>query len=164
MIEADESVFPSNVVELVALGMGNIDPDIHIARRPLRSSDPRQSIGVFSQLWSPDEESYEMVGRSPAEPTLQQYILGVQAFVKHADEEVGLATHSVLSSHVRAVLYRDQSLRLALQGLSVSYTNGAVETLKRWGIRTQRYFSNEIDAQYLYLSTLEFWIETQTTG
>jgi hypothetical protein len=103
-----------------------------------------------------------MVGPGfPAEPTLQEYNLGAQAFVRDGDEEVGLAVHSVLSTRVRRVLYRDEPLRVALQGLSVTDEFGATETLKRWGIRTARYFSNEIDAQWVYLSTLEFWIETE---
>jgi hypothetical protein len=161
VIVANESIFPNNVVELTAMAMQRIDTDLTVVRRPLRSSDPQQSVGVHAQLWTPDEESYEMIGALSREPTMQQYLIAVQAFVKHGDEEVGLATHSALSNYVRSVLYRDADLRVALQGLSVKYLNGTLETLKRWGIRTQRYFSNEIDAQWLYLSTLEFWIETE---
>lgn len=167
MITADESIFPNNVVELVSLSMANVDSDLFVTRRPLRNTDPQQSIGVFAQFWTPEEDSLEMRGvasASPMEPTLQQYLLAAQAFIKHGDEEQGLAIHSVLSAHVRSVLYKDNALRLALQGLSVTYTTGAVETLKRWGVRTQRYFSSEIDAQWLYLSTLEFFIETETQG
>lgn len=168
MIVADESVFPNNVVELIAMRMANpavIDPDVNVLRRPLRNTDPDQSIGVFAQLWLPEEDSLEMMGSlsgAPQQPTLQTYSGSVQAFIKDGDEERGLAVHSIMSARVRSVLYRDNPLRLALQGLSVTYTTGAVETLKRWGIRTQRYFSNEIDAQWLYLSTLEFFIETET--
>lgn len=160
MILVDEPVFPNNVVDLVSTRMTFIDSDLAVLKRPLRNTDPQQSVGVFAQMWMPDDESLEMRGIEPAEPTLQQYTGAAQAFVKDGDEERGLAVHSVLSAKVRRVLYRDQTLRVALQGLSVT-TDGVTETLKRWQIRTQRYFNNDIEGQWLFISTLEFWMETE---
>lgn len=164
MIAPDEAVFPNNVVILLETAFQGIDPDLSVFKRPLRPTDPVQSIGIVAQLWDPDEESVEMRGMfspGPSQPTLQRYLLGVQAFVKDGDEVRGLAAHSVLSNRVRGVLYRGEGLRLALQGLSATDSSGATERLQRWGIRTQRYFANEIESEWLYLSTLEFWIETE---
>lgn len=161
MIEADEPIFPNNVVLLTRTAFKAIDVDLQVFGRPLRNTDPRQSVGVFGQMWTPDEESIEMYGLFPHEPTLQTYLIGVQAFVKHGDEEVGLAIHSVLSNRVRSVLYRNEPFRVALSSLSAT-DSGTIESTRRWGVRAQRYFSNEIDAEWLYLSTLEFWIETET--
>lgn len=160
MIESNVSVFPNNVVNLICERMQVIDDDLQIFKRPLRASDPVQSVGVFPNLWTPDEESYEMSGLSPAEPTLQQYTVSVQALVRDGDEQRGLAVHSILSTLARRVLYRDTTLRVALAGLSISGL-GATETLKRWKVRGQRYFNNDIEGQFLYLSTLEFWMETE---
>lgn len=163
--DINDAVFPNNVVHWVSLAMKRIDPDIQVFKRSLRNTDPRQSIGVFAQMWSPDEESVEMqgIGRPATQvPSLQQYTLGLQAFVKDAEEERGLAVHSILSYHVRSVLYTDADLQLILGQLSVSQNNGWSESIRRWGVRTARYFSGEIDSQHLYLSTLEFWIETET--
>lgn len=165
MLEVSDSVFPNNIVKFVALAMGSIDPDIRIFRRPLRDTDPQQSIGVFAQAWSPDPESLEMQGigsPAPQMPSLQQYILGVQAFVKDSEEERGLAVHAAMSQRVRAVLYTDANLQVVLGQLSVNLNPTYTESMRRWGVRTARYFSNEINAQMLYLSTLEFWIETET--
>jgi hypothetical protein len=167
MIEAPESVFPHNVVDLVAIPLNAIDSDITCYKRPLRNSDPRQSIGIHSQLWSPDQSSLEILGAdspAPQLPTLQTYTYGIQSFVKDSDEARGLAIHSTLSTHVRGVLYMHVPLRVALGQLKVEYENGQVEALKRWGVRTARYFSGEIDSINLYLSTLEFWVETETRG
>lgn len=161
MISDVTPVFPNNVVNLVAPRLQALDSDIKVLKRPLRNTDPQQSIGVFAQLWTPDEESEEIMGRTPAEPTAQQYILTVQAFIRDGDPERGLAVHSVLSALVRRVLYRDNTLRVALQGLSVTDSGGITEILKRWKVRSQRYFNNDIDGQWLYLSTLEFWMETE---
>lgn len=98
---------------------------------------------------------------APSEPTISTYVIGVQAFVKDFSEERGLARHSVLSKMIRSMLYRDAPLRVGLSALSVTM-NDSVERSQRWGIRAQRYLSNEIDGNFLYLSTLEFWLDTET--
>ena len=165
MLSADEAVFPNNVVKYVSLAMEQIDPDVRVFQRSLRNTDPQQSIGVFAQAWGPDQESLEMQGigaPSPQLPTIQEYVLGAQAFVKDSQEERGLAVHSVLAQRVRSVLYTDPNLQIVFRDLSANLEGGLTESMRRWGVRTARYFSGEIDAQMLYLSTLEFWIETET--
>lgn len=165
MLVADETVFPNNIVKYVALAQQTIDPEIAVLRRPLRNTDPQQSIGVFAQGWDPDPESLEIMGigsPAPQQPTLQSYTLGLQAFVKDSEEERGLTVHSALAQRTRSVLYTDANLQVVLGNLSVNLDGGWTESMRRWGIRTARYFSGEINAQMLYLSTLEFWIQTET--
>lgn len=163
MITADLSVFPNNIVELIHLRCSYIDSDLFITNRPLRDTDPVQAIGIFAAQWLPNEDSKEMSGGlpGPSEPTIQTYLVSVQSFVKDMDEERGLAVHSVLSKIIRSMLYRDEPLRVGLASLSVDM-NGSTERTQRWGVRTQRYFSNEITGNWLYLSTLEFWLDTET--
>lgn len=165
MLAADEAVFPNNIVKYIALAEATIDPEITVLKRSLRNTDPQQSIGVFAQAWSPNPQSLEMQGigaSAPQQPSLQEYTLGVQAFVKDTEEERGLAVHSVLAQRVRGVLYTDPNLQVIFRELSVDLEGGWTESMRRWGVRTARYFSGEINAQMLYLSTLEFWIETET--
>jgi hypothetical protein len=163
-IDANAAVFPNNVISLIATRAQYIDSDLYVAKRPLRASDPSESFGVFAHQWEPNNNSQEMRGvptPGPNEPTLQTYLIGLQAFIKDFQEDRGLAKHSVLSSYVRAMLYRDDPLRVGLAALSVTQT-GRTERAMRWGVRTQRYLSNEIDGNFLYLSTLEFFLETET--
>lgn len=165
MITADQPVFPNNAVDLMAARFNLLDPagDLQVFRRPLRDSDPLQSVGVFGTLWVPNEESMEIIGRpepGPSEPTLQRYSIAIQAFIKDADEERGLATHSVLSKMILAMLYRDQPLRVGLSALTASVL-GVSERAKRWGVTTQRFLNNELNAEWLYLSTVECWLETE---
>jgi hypothetical protein len=165
VIDPTEPVFPNNIIDLVYTRAATIDSDLRRFRRPLRASDPSESFGVFAAQWNPNDRSYEMkavASPGPNEPTLQRYLIAIQAFVKDFQEERGLAKHSVLSKHVRAMLYRDDPLRIGLATLSVTMS-GSIERTQRWGIRTQRFLSNEIDGNFLYLSTLEFWLETETT-
>lgn len=165
MLAVDEDVFPNNVVKWTALAMDGIDQDVRVFRRALRNTDPQQSIGVFAQTWGPDMQSLEMQSLgapAPQLPTIQEYTLGIQAFVKDAEEERGLSVHGALSQRVRSVLYTDPNLQVVLGQLSVNLDGGWTESMRRWGVRTARYFSGEINAQMLYLSTLEFFIETET--
>jgi hypothetical protein len=165
MISSTDPAFPNNVVDGLATRMGLIDADIFVTRRPLRDSDPLQSIGVFAALWTPNPDSVEMRGFAdpgPGEPTLSRYVVTIQAFIKDADQERGMATHSVLSSTIRAILYRDIPLRTLLASLSVD-TLGVTERIRRWGVTAQRFLNNELTSEWLYLSSIEMWVETETT-
>jgi hypothetical protein len=175
VIESNNYAFPQNAVHLISEHVktgvlddgGTLEKRIAVFRRPLRNTDPNQSFGIFGNLWQPNLDSFEM-GRGmrggvpgPNEPTLQTFTLGAQAFVKDMDEERGLAAHSVFAERVRVMLYRDETLRVGLASLS-TVAGGRTQRAKNWGIRTQRLISNELDGAWLYLSTLEFWIETET--
>lgn len=166
-----DSVFPNNVVKCLKIVMPALgdDGELTVLARPLRPSDPNKSIGVYGTLWMPDERSYEMghnnvLGQpsSPSEPTLATYQIGIQTLVKHSDTEAALAVGSVLNKRVRAVLYRNGPLQVALGSLYVEDSTSR-ESLKRWGVRSQRYFSNEIEGKFVFTSVLDFWIETEMT-
>lgn len=164
MITADDTEFPANAISLIATASAGLDSDLFVAKRPLRESDPNQSIGVYASMWLPDENSYEMRGRPDGihEPTLQSYTIGVQAFVKDMDAERGLVVHATLSKMVRRLLYRDDTLRLGLRALQVT-VDGSTERTQRFGVRSQRYVSNELQGTWLYLSTIEVFLETETS-
>lgn len=164
MIDSTTAVFPNNVVTVLANHIQLLDSDLAVLRRPLRKGDPNQSVGVVGMAWMPEEDSYELRGPPGAgrsEPTCGRYNIAIQAFVRDADEERGLAAHSVLSKMIRTMLYRDEDLRLDFATLSVQM-NGSTERAQRWGIRTQRFMSNEISGAFLHLSTIEFFFETET--
>lgn len=167
MIDPEAPVFPNNIVETLALACeAYIDPEpdptkrVKVFRRALVPEDPIQSIGIFGQMWTPDNTSHEI---SRVEPTLQTYLVRMHCFVKDMDEKRGLAAHSVLSKLVRNMVYRRPELRLALGSL-VDSTGGATERLQRWGIGTQNYISGEVTGQFLYLSTLDLNFETETSN
>jgi hypothetical protein len=163
MITADPTAFPSNIVSAIKTRAQTLDADLYVVRRPLRDSDPPQSIGVAASLWNPEDDSLEMkgvpIGRQ--EPTLQRYRITIQSFVKNMDEEAGISEHATLSKMVRGMLYRDETLRIQLA--SLVWTDGVTtERSKRWGVINQRFVSNEIRGVWLFLSVLEFWLETET--
>lgn len=151
-----------NAVELIAMRLEDIDPGadgIRVYKRRLIQEDDTESIGVSAALWNPDRESLEMRG-GPIEPTIQRYTIMVQGLVKDMDETRGIAVHSLLAHRIRSMLYRDVPLALGFAELSVTF-DGVEEKAAKWGVNSQGYLNNEIKGSFVFLSSLEFYLETQ---
>lgn len=160
-----DDVFPNNVIQLVVARLITKYPNTFVCRRPLRAEDGTQSIGVYPTDWNPDDTSYEF--RMPQAlvpagfPTVQVYLINIQSFVKDTSEERGIGTHAVMSKAMRSLLYNDSPLAVGLRSLRVSM-DGATEVIQKRKIVRQKFVSNEINAEWLYLSTLQLQIETET--
>ena len=153
------AVFPNNAISIITARIKALYPDdLRVVRRPLKTTDDSQSIGIYPWRWEPDETSYEFTSR---EPTVQIYRVGIQTFAKDTDEENGIAVHSVMSKVTRSLLYNDVPLQVGLNALSVTM-NGSTERIQKRGISRVQYISNEISGVWLYLATHEYWIETET--
>ncbi len=160
-----KDVFPSNVIQLIVARLKTKYPRTGVLARPLRHTDLTQSIGVYPTDWSPDTESYEFpqvsMDRPAGHPTLQTYLINVQSFVKDMEAERGIRTHASMSKAMRSLLYHDAPLAVGLRSLRVEM-DGVAEVIQRRHILRQKYISNEIDGTFLYLSTLQYSIETET--
>lgn len=153
------AVFPNNAQSLIKARLDDLYGDeVLVVGRRLKPTDDTMSIGVAPDMWIPDESSFEF--RS-LEPTVGTYTIWIQSFVKNSDEEEGVQLGSVLAKVVRTTLYRDMPLQVGLNSLSVTMM-GATETIQRRGIRRSQYLSTEIQGNFLYLNTLEYYIETET--
>ena len=163
MIDTTTQVFPNNVCTLMVARLRTIDSDLRVFQRPLRESDGTQVVGVFPIVWTPDDSSFEMTGQfvPTAQPTLQRYVVGVQAYVQDTNEAQGIAVHSILAKRVRSMLYRDNPLAVGLNALQVSM-DGTVERIQRRGIQVQRFLANEIGGVFMFLSSAEYYVETET--
>lgn len=157
---SNEDVFPGNVVKCLGVVLGAIDEDAIVFPRPLRRTDPNYSIGIFGTLWQPNEQSHEIGHLSPNEPTLNTYQIGIQTLIKDGDTQRGLAISNVFSNRARTVVYRNEPLRVALGSLYVQGLDFR-ESMRRWGIRSQRFMSNEIEGEFVTISVLDLWIETE---
>lgn len=162
MITADDTVFPNNIVKLITLRVPvAIDNELTILSRSLRHTDPNQSIGVYPDTWGPDSDSFEMDPQMRNIPTLQNYRVFVQSFVKHADEEEAINTHAVMAERIRSMLYRDALLQQGFSELA-HLSSGKQERALRWGPQAQRFMSNEVQGTFLQSSIMEFWLQTET--
>jgi hypothetical protein len=158
-----DPLFPYNAVTLLAARFQMIDTDLFVCKRKLYTTDPAQAIGVSAALWSPDPQSYQMRGTLSTEPSIQRYEINVQALVKDTDEENGIAVSSKLSKIVRGIILTDVPLRDSLRSLS-STLYGVTERTLRWSIPAQRYLSQELSGQFVYLSTIQVQLETENTS
>jgi hypothetical protein len=160
MIEPDSSVFPNNIIEMIRVRVSvAIDPDMTVILRPLRHTDPNQSLGIYASTWNGDEDSHEMAPTMVNIPTLQNYRVFVQSLVKDGDEVRALNVHGVVAKKIREMLYLDQTLQVAFSQL-VDASGGKTEKAMLWGLQAQRYMSNEISGSFIQSSISEFWLQT----
>jgi hypothetical protein len=159
LFDETTEVFPSNAIELISTRTEMLYPDLFVIQRMLNTGDPTQSVGIYPLSWAPNEASFETGGYE--EPTLQKYTIGVQAWVIDADPVKGIRVHSVLSKVMRSLLYNDAPLRIGLDQLQITMF-GKTEKIQRRGVARTRYLSNEVKGNFMHLSTIEYWLETQT--
>lgn len=160
MIDPTTPAFPTNVAQVLGAQIKLLDDEIYTFSRPLKHTDPNVSVSTFGLQWEPDERTWETRGQGAMGPTVQRYLVVIQAFVKDMDVERGAAKHSVLSAMIRGMLHRSPTLRVALTSLVVT-TEDYTESLRRWSIRSQRFLNNELGGSWLYLATTEVLIETE---
>lgn len=159
-IVAADSVFPANAIALIVARIpAAVDADLEILRRPLKPTDPPQSVGVFPMTFVPNDPSIEI---QSLQPTLNRYNIVIQSLVKEYNEAAGITIDSILSARLRSMFYRDGPLHVGLTALSVS-VNNSVERMQRRGITTQRFLSNEVRGVFAFTSWIEAWLETETT-
>lgn len=160
MIDPTTPCFPNNVVAVLADVLSAVDEDVVPLTRPLRPTDPNMSLSVYASVWLPDDSSFE-IGKMAPEPTLGNYGVQIQTLTKHGDSPTALAVSSIFTKRVRNVLYRNEPLHVILGSLSVD-EDDRKESMRRWGVRSQRYLSNEVQGTYLFVSVLDIFIETET--
>lgn len=150
--------FPMNVLDELKVSFDTHMPEHNIILRPLRYTDPAKSVGIYISDWVPQEDSHQ-IGQE--EPALATYAFRIQNLVKHTNEAEGKAWFAFDAKTIRAVLYRDNDLSLRLRNL-VENILGTRETAKRWGVARQRFLSNELKGQFVYLAQTDFWLQTES--
>lgn len=155
--------FPYNFVDMMAFRFSMIDDDLFVCKRRLYTTDPAQAVGVFADVWAPDQQSYEMRGDLASEPTRQYYDIMVQCMIKDTDEERGIAVTSKLSKIIRGIMLTDVPLRDSLRTL-VTDLYGVRERTLRWSVPAQRFLSQELQGQFIFLSTVQVRVETENSS
>ena len=161
--------FPNNIVDVIAsrtkMKLDEIDAsgETVVKKYPVTTMDGDQTIAVVPISWSPKDTPE--IGRksNQFEQSVQIYTVMVQCLINDADEGRAMRRHSILSSLVRRMLYRDAVLLSALTQLEV-IDGGVKEKTLQYGVRSQNFLANKVkDSSFQYLSVIEFWLETQTT-
>lgn len=170
--------YPFNVVLAVADAVQSIAPHtsgtnpdtglpyrdgLRVERRRLLDSDASETVGVFPTVWDPDDNSVEMRGLPVPIATVQRYPILIQSWVVEGDEMVAIRTHSYLSTRIRLELQTNADLFMALRtpAMTVELPGGMKESVLRWGVEAQSHLSARRESAFGYLSTTEFWVDTQ---
>jgi hypothetical protein len=160
-----DSFFPANVCDLIVAQVptwtaypladtGSLAD--RVIDRPLQPNDADGAVGVYAGEWTPSE--YEIGG---SEPTMQRYTLLVENMTKGANTPEVRAVHSRRAKILRAMLYRDGDLRVALGELAEEL-GGVTERFGRFGVTRQRFFTREVSGTFLHLAQAEVWVETNS--
>ena len=160
------SYFPMNAVEVIVAALRSqvgpstqgTDDGVRVFPRPLDETAQTQSIGVYPDIRTPDEDSREIGG---IEPTIHRYSIPIETHVADADRAAGIAVHGMLTALVDHVLYRHDPLVGALQQLT-STSLGVTTSYYRHGVGTQQYLTGVNGRTTVFRSMTEFWLETQT--
>ena len=153
------TAFPAAVIEVLEDELPNHFPDYEILTRPLAQTDPALSVGVFATDWRPEPGSEEIGG---LQPTINNYLIRLQAMTKNTDRQEGRANASTAGSLLRTMLYRDPTLRVRLTQLQYE-AMGGVERLQRYGVQTQRFLNNELRGTFVHFVSTDFWVQTSIT-
>lgn len=160
-------VFPNNLVDAVIACMTRYLGSTHtIVPRRLGVSESVDTIGVHAGTWRPVEGSILMGqtgdSRVGAEPTLNYYSVRVQNLRIDADETTGPDAFYVTTKKIRAILYRDPELHVALRSLTEELL-GTIERMKKMEIVKQDYLDSLTNMGMYYLCTTEIVFETEST-
>lgn len=131
-----------------------------VVARSLGRGEAADTIGVFPATWQPTPNSMEL---GQYEPTLSIYLVRVQNLRIDADEIAGRAAFNNTSRKIRAILYRDTELRLALGELTEEIV-GTTERVKKFDVTKQDYLSARADdnSGMMYLCTTDVVVQTET--
>lgn len=161
--------FPYNVMFKLEEALQELAPHtdlalkdgVRIYRRPLAGHDDGDSIGIVPVMWNPDEDSVEMGRETGATvATFQRYPFDIQTLVIDPDEIEGIKAHSYFAALVKQKLQFSELLNDELKGMSTNL-NGSTETVTRWGVENQTYFSEGSGAYFSYMSNTSFYVDTE---
>ncbi len=144
--------YPNAFVEAIKASVIGVEGITEVVARPLRLMDPDGCVGVYPGDWLPvDFET----GVPTDEPAISQYEVYIQNMSKGAPEEAVRELHSTLTRRVRAMLYQDTELRVALREL-----NEGGERFSRFKVVRQSYWNNEASGQFVCLAQTLTHFET----
>lgn len=157
------SAFPGNIITVIKSAVDTkmeLPDGLTCLGRPLRTTDGNGATGIFPVNRRADQDSI-FIGGGPPIPTLRRYEFRIHQLVKHTNEEDGREQYSQVAEDLWNMLYHDRDLHVALQQL-VETSGTRKQRFQKAGIAQQNFLNNEINKQFIFLVSTEYWVETQT--
>lgn len=150
--------FAELAIDALGAHFATVEGVSSVLKRSLNPTDANGVLGLVCDSWTPLD--YEMGGRGFMEPSLVQYMFGVEHLVKWATAAEGNKVHREVAKAVRLMLYRDPAVQVSLRQLSVDEGTSR-ERFQRFYVGEQRFASNEIQGAFVFLSATVLVIETE---
>jgi len=156
-------LFPMTFVPLIGDAIDrnlNTDNEYSIFYRPISPTDPSRSVCIFPTDWSANPRD-KLIGGS-LEPFQSEYKIAVQNSMIHGDIELGRSMFSVDTKAIRAILYRDADLHVALTS-QVEVFMASSERVQKFDVLRQEFMASRMSVGFMYLAKTEIVITTETT-
>lgn len=158
-------MFPMGFVDLISEALDrvlNFDGEVYkIIGRQIGPTDPSRTIAIWPEDWSANPEA-KLIGALNREPYESLYTLKIVNLFISADMVEGRRQFSIDSKSIRAILYRDETLRLALAGLTEVFL-GSVERVKKYDITNQKFLGSKTGISFSFICTTTMTITTEIT-
>lgn len=155
-------MFPLQFVDEIAEAIATImTPALGytVFTEPLDPMSLDKHIAVFPMSWTPDGETNEI---GQYEPTINHYQLKIQNLVVHGDIQTAYTQFTNDQRKIRAILYRDATLRVSLGNMQEVYL-GSRESFKRMIVMRQTTLPGRQRGAMYFLCETDVQIDTDTT-
>ena len=152
-------MFPTNVVNVLVENLPRLS-EIQVAyARSWRPTDPAKQATVQASIRRPSD--YAVGERNPC---VYEFLVNIQLFIKATEETYGNQLSYSLAEELWVMLHSDGNLKSELDALQVpaSHNPNFMQKVSRFKIIDQRFFDDEAEGEFAYLSntTVEFQITT----
>ena len=131
-----------------------------VQTEPLDPTSGDKYISVFPMSWTPDPDTAE-IGNGE-EPTINHYHIKIQNLTIHGDIQAAYTQTTNDQRKIRAILYRDQTLRLALAAMTEVYL-GSTERFSRMIVTRQNMMQSRRQYSMYFLCETDIQIDTNTS-
>jgi hypothetical protein len=115
------------------------------------------AVAIWPSAWEPEDDT-KLIGVESGEPTRQRHLLVAQCLVISPDQQDGYLRYSYAMRKMRAMLYRDTPLRLALHAMSEDLL-GSTERVVGLDVLRQRHLPARFE-QFVFLGHTDIRIIT----
>ena len=153
-------MFPLQFIDAIAEALeSDMGAGYFVQTEPLDVTSMDKYISVFPMSWTPVQDSQFI---SQVEPALNQYQIKIQNLTIHGEIEVAYTQFTNDQRKIRAILYRDATLRVSLAGMQETYL-GSVERFKKLHVVRQTSLPARRAYGMYFLCETDIQIDTETT-
>jgi len=152
-------MFPLQFIDAIADALDALMVGYTVQTEPLDSTSSDKSIAVFPMSWTPEVETM-LIGQR--EPAINHYQIRVQNLTIHGDVHDGYTQFTNDQRKIRAILYRDATLSVALAAMQEVYL-GSTERFKRMHVARQMTLPARQRLAMYFLCETDVQVDTETT-